>query len=65
MSGKDWIPVGYVPLGDLSGIPMEIIERMLGCQHELSGGVSLPMLENNVRGGFYWDKTSGVLRIKK
>lgn len=57
MKGKDLIPAGYVPSGELRGIPMEIIERMLECQYELFGGASLELFEDNIKGGFRWRGT--------
>ena len=57
MNGKDLVPAGYVPSGELRGIPMEIIERMLECQYELFCSVSLELLEDNIKGGFRWRGT--------
>ena len=72
MKGKDWIPVGYVPSGELSGIPMEIIERMLECQYNLSGCVSLGSLEEGVSNSFNfagtiegWDFWNKVLNSRE
>lgn len=66
MKGKDLISDGYIPLGELRGIPKEIIERMLECQYELTGCASLESLEicaNNsfnfamtIEGVDFWNK---------
>lgn len=57
MKGKDLIPNGYVPSGELRGIPMEIIERMLECQYELTGGASLESLEVSANNSFNFSRT--------
>lgn len=57
MKGKDLIPEGYVPSGELRGIPMEIIERMLECQYELTGGASLESFEVSSNNSFNFSRT--------
>ena len=57
MNGKDLIPAGYVPSGELRGIPMEIIERMLECQYELTGCASLESLEVCANNSFNFART--------
>lgn len=57
MKGKDLIPDGYVPSGELRGIPMEIIERMLECQYELTGDASLESLEICANNSFNFART--------
>lgn len=57
MKGKDLIPEGYVPSGELKGIPMEIIERMLECQYELTGSASLESLEASASNSFNFEGT--------
>lgn len=57
MKGKDLIPDGYIPFGELRGIPMEIIERMLECQYELTGCASLESLEVCSNNSFNFART--------
>lgn len=57
MKGKDLIPEGYIPFGELRGIPMEIIERMLECQYELTGDASLESLEVSSNNSFNFART--------
>ena len=57
MKGKDLIPAGYIPSGELRGIPIEIIERMLECQYELTGGASLESLEVGANNSFNFART--------
>lgn len=57
MKGKDLILEGYVPSGELRGIPMEIIERMLECQYELTGDVSLGSLEVSASNSFNFKRS--------
>lgn len=57
MKGKEFIPEGYVPSGELRGIPMEIIERVLECQYDLSGSMSLELLEIDVKDNFSYGST--------
>lgn len=57
IKGKDLIPEGYVPSGELRGIPKEIIERMLECQYELTGGASLELLEECANNSFNFART--------
>lgn len=57
MKGKDLVPAGYVPSGELRGIPMEIIERMLEYQYELTGCASLESLEKCANNSFNFART--------
>jgi hypothetical protein len=52
----------YVPKGELTGFPKEIIARMLECQEEQWNKRDVTVFEKNILaflrvGGFYWEKT--------